>query len=124
MVPSRTVFVHAFDSRLDGRVTRRLIVQADKLLMWQFGWSQGTRDERYLDDMLYTMKPDELTQLQSHFRMLAEMPGNPDEHGHRTRMLEIIGESIPKAEAFLRDLSVDDVEPSMTDPDQPSEPNS
>ncbi|WP_182865650.1 hypothetical protein [Stieleria mannarensis] len=93
----------------DSWVVDRLLVQADELLMWEFGWTQGVGDEAYLESTLYITDSAALTEMHQHFETLAEMPAGEEERDRRVRLLKIVKEAIPKAEAFENDLPVSEV---------------
>ncbi|QEF95994.1 hypothetical protein Mal15_00200 [Stieleria maiorica] len=109
-VPPMSELLSAIQRNTPDRwVIDRLLVQADELLMWEFGWTQGVRDESYLESTLYITDSDALTELHEHFQTLAEMPAGEEERNRRIRLLKIVKESIPKAEAFEKDLPVSEV---------------
>jgi hypothetical protein len=93
----------------DRWISDRLLVQADELLMWQFGWTQGVGDENYLRSTLYITDREALVEMQAHFEKLVDIPASGEEQQRRARLLQIVKEAIPKAEAFENDLPVSEV---------------
>ncbi|MCS7465584.1 hypothetical protein NZK35_02725 [Stieleria sp. ICT_E10.1] len=82
----------------DRWISDRLLVQADELLMRQFGWTQGVGDETYLRSTLFITDREALIELQEHFQALVEIPASEEEQQRRARLLQIVKEAIPKAE--------------------------
>ncbi|QDV40214.1 hypothetical protein Enr13x_00200 [Stieleria neptunia] len=98
-------------------ISDQLLVQADELLMWQFGWTQGVGDESYLESTLFITDRSALVELHEHFQKLVDVPASDKEQQRRTRLLKIIHDSIPKAEAFENDLPVSEVAETETETD-------
>ena len=93
----------------DRWISDRLLIQADELLMRQFGWTQGVGDETYLRSTLFITDREALVELQEHFQKLVDIPASGEEQQRRARLLQIVKEAIPKAEAFENDLHVSEV---------------